>query len=192
MSLSLSFLLALTALCQMAFAGFFVHLDVIPPVLWWLEWLCPLKYTLKALSDMLEGVPINVSASLIMNLAFIYSGLNTSLHAVPSSSSGTGGGKGSTAVCIVAITIVIWRNHALEKAMSNTADVSETVYIHETQIIENVCFFCRSAFPIIQLLPEPSADFSAKFGFGRPKKAILDPFEWDEGLEISADPPWDR
>lgn len=63
----------------MTFAGFFVHLSDIPPVLRWLQWLCPLKYTLEALSvnevasglmiqDTLEGVPVNVSASLIMNL----------------------------------------------------------------------------------------------------------------------------
>ncbi len=70
---------ALTALYQMTFAGFFVHLDSIPPVLRWLQWLCPLKYCLEALSvnevgsglmieDTLEGVPISVSAELIMNL----------------------------------------------------------------------------------------------------------------------------
>jgi hypothetical protein len=63
----------------MTFAGFFVHLNSIPPVLRWLQWLCPLKYTLEALSvnevgsglmiqDKLQGVPVNVSASLIMNL----------------------------------------------------------------------------------------------------------------------------
>ncbi|KAG6831214.1 hypothetical protein H0H92_012011 [Tricholoma furcatifolium] len=70
---------ALSALYQMTFAGFFVHLNSIPPVLRWLQWLCPLKYTLEALSvnevgsglliqDSLEGVPVSVSASLIMNL----------------------------------------------------------------------------------------------------------------------------
>ena len=70
---------ALTALYQMTYAGFFVHLDAIPPVLRWLQWLCPLKYTLEALSvnevgsglmiqDTLEGVPVNVSASLIMGI----------------------------------------------------------------------------------------------------------------------------
>ena len=63
----------------MTYAGFFVHLNDIPPVLRWLQWLCPLKYTLEALSvnevgsglmiqDSLQGVPVNVSASLIMNL----------------------------------------------------------------------------------------------------------------------------
>ena len=68
---------ALTALYQMTYAGFFVHLDDIPPVLRWLQWLCPLKYTLEALSvnevgsglmieDSLEGVPVSVSAELIM------------------------------------------------------------------------------------------------------------------------------
>lgn len=70
---------ALTALYQMTYAGFFVHLSDIPPVLRWLQWLCPLKYTLEALSvnevgsglsiqDTLQGVPVDVSASLIMNL----------------------------------------------------------------------------------------------------------------------------
>ncbi|KAF9265883.1 hypothetical protein L218DRAFT_997259 [Marasmius fiardii PR-910] len=72
---------ALTALYQMTYAGFFVHLNAIPPVLRWLQWLCPLKYCLEALAvnevgsglmieDTLQGVPVNVSASLIMNLLF--------------------------------------------------------------------------------------------------------------------------
>ncbi|KAF7294642.1 ABC transporter protein [Mycena indigotica] len=72
---------ALSALYQMTFAGFFVHLESIPPVLRWLQWLCPLKFTLEALAvnevgsglmieDTLSGVPVNVSASLIMNLLF--------------------------------------------------------------------------------------------------------------------------
>ncbi|KAI0333180.1 hypothetical protein GY45DRAFT_1320127 [Cubamyces sp. BRFM 1775] len=72
---------ALTALYQMTYAGFFVHLNDIPPVLRWLQWLCPLKYTLEALSvnevgsglmieDSLEGVPVNVSAALIMQTLF--------------------------------------------------------------------------------------------------------------------------
>ncbi len=75
----------------MTFAGFFVHLNDIPPVLRWLQWICPLKYTLEALAvnevgaglmiqDTLQGVPVNVSASLIMNLvrvklSFVDSGL---------------------------------------------------------------------------------------------------------------------
>ncbi len=68
---------ALTALYQMTYAGFFVHLNDIPPVIRWLQWLCPLKYTLEALSvnevgsglmiqDTLQGVPVSVSAALIM------------------------------------------------------------------------------------------------------------------------------
>ncbi|KAF9009506.1 hypothetical protein BDQ17DRAFT_1348227 [Cyathus striatus] len=72
---------ALSALYQMTFAGFFVHLNDIPPVLRWLQWLCPLKYCLEALSvnevnsglmivDTLQGVPVDISASLIMNLLF--------------------------------------------------------------------------------------------------------------------------
>ncbi|KAG9036166.1 hypothetical protein FRB95_009740 [Tulasnella sp. JGI-2019a] len=72
---------ALFNLFTMTFAGFFVHLDSIPPVLRWLQWICPLKYALEALSvnevgsglmiqDVLSGVPVNVSAQLIMNLLF--------------------------------------------------------------------------------------------------------------------------
>ncbi|KZT03476.1 ABC transporter [Laetiporus sulphureus 93-53] len=72
---------ALLALYQMTYAGFFVHLDTIPPVLRWLQWLCPLKYNLEALSvnevgsglmieDSLEGVPVDISASLIMEDLF--------------------------------------------------------------------------------------------------------------------------
>jgi hypothetical protein len=72
---------AITGLYQMTFAGFFVHLNSIPQVLRWLQWMCPLKYTLEALSvnevdsglqikDVLQGVPVDVSASLIMHLLF--------------------------------------------------------------------------------------------------------------------------
>ncbi|KAG1819763.1 uncharacterized protein BJ212DRAFT_1342871 [Suillus subaureus] len=77
---------ALSALYQMTYAGFFVHLASIPPVLRWLRWLCPLNYTLEAISvnevssglmikDTLQGVPVNVSATLIMQLLFGF-GLN--------------------------------------------------------------------------------------------------------------------
>ena len=63
----------------MTFAGFFLHLDSIPPVLRWLQWLCPLKYNLEALAvnevssglqivDVLQGVPVDVSAITIMSL----------------------------------------------------------------------------------------------------------------------------
>jgi hypothetical protein len=63
----------------MTFAGFFLHLDSIPPALRWLQWLCPLKYNLEALAvnevssglqivDVLEGVPVDISAITIMNL----------------------------------------------------------------------------------------------------------------------------
>jgi len=75
---------ALTGLYQMTFAGFFVHLNSIPQVLRWLQWMCPLKYALEALAvnevqsglqikDVLQGVPVSVSASLIMNLLFGFS-----------------------------------------------------------------------------------------------------------------------
>jgi hypothetical protein len=70
---------ALTGLYQMTYAGFFVHLNSIPQVLRWLQWMCPLKYALEALSvnevksglqikDVLQGVPVDVSATLIMQL----------------------------------------------------------------------------------------------------------------------------
>lgn len=63
----------------MTFAGFFVNLGDIPPVLRWLQWICPLKYCLEALAvnevgsglmieDSLQGVPVNVSAAMIMQL----------------------------------------------------------------------------------------------------------------------------
>ena len=63
----------------MTYAGFFVHLTSIPHVLRWLQWFCPLKYALEALcvnevrsglmiEDKLQGVPVNVSATLIMQL----------------------------------------------------------------------------------------------------------------------------
>jgi hypothetical protein len=56
-----------------------VHLGDIPDVLRWLQWLSLLKYCLEALAvnevdsglqivDTLSGVPINVSAQLIMSL----------------------------------------------------------------------------------------------------------------------------
>lgn len=85
---------ALTALYQMTYAGFFVHLNSIPPVLRWLQWLCPLKYSLEALSvnevgsglmiqDTLQGVPVDISAKLIMELVsdFIFSNFETNVFA---------------------------------------------------------------------------------------------------------------
>ncbi|TFK25787.1 ABC transporter [Coprinopsis marcescibilis] len=72
---------ALSALFQMTYAGFFVNLSDIPPVLRWLQWVAPLKYMLEALAvnevdsglmieDTLQGVPVSVSAALIMQLLF--------------------------------------------------------------------------------------------------------------------------
>jgi hypothetical protein len=63
----------------MTFAGFFLHLGSIPPVLRWLQWLCPLKYNLEALAinevssglqivDTLQGVPVDISAIVIVKL----------------------------------------------------------------------------------------------------------------------------
>ena len=56
-----------------------MNLSQIPPVLRWLQYFSILKYCLEALAvnevgsgltiqDTLEGVPVNVSAGLIMNL----------------------------------------------------------------------------------------------------------------------------
>jgi ABC-2 type transporter len=70
---------SLAGLYQMTFAGFFVHLNSIPEVLRWLQWMCPLKYALEALTvnevnsglqikDTLSGVPVSVSAALIMQI----------------------------------------------------------------------------------------------------------------------------
>ncbi|KAG8725896.1 hypothetical protein FRC12_023907, partial [Ceratobasidium sp. 428] len=58
-----------------------VNLSQIPPVLRWLQYFSILKYLLEALAvnevgsglmiqDTLEGVPVNVSAALIMELLF--------------------------------------------------------------------------------------------------------------------------
>lgn len=68
-------------LAQLAYAGFFVNLNKIPPVLRWIQWLNPLKYGLEALAvnevgggllidDKLQGVNVQISASLIMELLF--------------------------------------------------------------------------------------------------------------------------
>ncbi|GAA5874149.1 hypothetical protein JCM1840_000367 [Sporobolomyces johnsonii] len=68
-------------LFQLAFAGFFINLGRIPPVLRWLQWLAPLKYALEALAvnevgsglmivDELAGARIEVSAELIMTTLF--------------------------------------------------------------------------------------------------------------------------
>lgn len=56
-----------------------VHLSAIPPVLRWLQYFSVLKYCLEALAvneitsglkiqDTLEGVPVDVSATVIMQL----------------------------------------------------------------------------------------------------------------------------
>ncbi|GAA5826776.1 hypothetical protein JCM11251_002890 [Rhodosporidiobolus azoricus] len=70
---------------QLAYAGFFLNLSRIPPVLRWLQWLCPLKYVLEALSvnevgaglmidDQLEGARVQVSAEVIMKTLFGFEG----------------------------------------------------------------------------------------------------------------------
>ncbi|KAL5636267.1 hypothetical protein ACGC1H_004924 [Rhizoctonia solani] len=72
---------ALFNLFTMTYAGFFVNLSAIPPVLRWLQYFSILKYLLEGLAvnevgsglmiqDTLQGVPVNVSASLIMGLLF--------------------------------------------------------------------------------------------------------------------------
>ncbi|EIW73559.1 hypothetical protein TREMEDRAFT_11831, partial [Tremella mesenterica DSM 1558] len=74
----------LSSLCNlflMTYAGFFVNIEQIPPVLRWLRYFSTLGYTLEALSvnevgsglqiiDTLGGVPIQISAELIMSTLF--------------------------------------------------------------------------------------------------------------------------
>lgn len=68
-------------LFQMAFAGFFVNLSSIPPVLRWLQYVAPLKYALEALtvnevgaglmiSDELAGAKVQISAEIIMQTLY--------------------------------------------------------------------------------------------------------------------------
>ncbi|GAA6023495.1 hypothetical protein JCM10207_006217 [Rhodosporidiobolus poonsookiae] len=68
-------------LFQLAYAGFFLNLSRIPPVLRWLQWLAPLKYALEALAvnevgaglmieDSLEGARVSISAEVIMATLF--------------------------------------------------------------------------------------------------------------------------
>lgn len=68
-------------LFEMAFAGFFVNLSSIPPVLRWLQWLAPLKYALEAVTvnevgaglmivDELAGARVQISAEIIMQTLF--------------------------------------------------------------------------------------------------------------------------
>lgn len=72
---------AVLVLFQMAYSSFFVSVSHIPPVLRWLKWFDPLAYMLEALSvnevnsgllitDVLAGVPVTVSAELIMETLF--------------------------------------------------------------------------------------------------------------------------
>ncbi|KAF8333578.1 uncharacterized protein EI90DRAFT_3052451 [Cantharellus anzutake] len=72
---------AIWNLFLMTYAGFFVHLSSIPPVLRWLQYFSLLKYCLEALAvnefnsgltitDVLQGVPVSVSAVVIMQLLF--------------------------------------------------------------------------------------------------------------------------
>ncbi|BGP51257.1 hypothetical protein JCM10450v2_007186 [Rhodotorula kratochvilovae] len=75
---------SILVLFEMAFAGFFVNLSSIPPVLRWLQWLAPLKYALEALSvnevnaglmivDELAGAKVQISAEIIMDTLFGFS-----------------------------------------------------------------------------------------------------------------------
>ncbi|GAA5984754.1 hypothetical protein JCM10908_003487 [Rhodotorula pacifica] len=72
---------AIINLFQMAFAGFFVNLGSIPPVLRWLQYVAPLKYALEALTvnevgaglminDELAGAKVQISAEIIMQTLF--------------------------------------------------------------------------------------------------------------------------
>ncbi|KAG0147174.1 hypothetical protein CROQUDRAFT_43249 [Cronartium quercuum f. sp. fusiforme G11] len=72
---------SLINLIQMAFAGFFVNLSTMTSILKWVQYLAPFKFALEAMTvnevgsglmikDNLEGVNIQVSASMIMDLLF--------------------------------------------------------------------------------------------------------------------------
>ncbi|KAG0148836.1 hypothetical protein CROQUDRAFT_379944 [Cronartium quercuum f. sp. fusiforme G11] len=72
---------SLTNLFQLAFAGFFVNLASITPILRWAQYLAPLKFALEATSvnevgaglmikDSIQGVNIQISASMIMEMLF--------------------------------------------------------------------------------------------------------------------------
>ncbi|EGG11574.1 uncharacterized protein MELLADRAFT_74086 [Melampsora larici-populina 98AG31] len=74
-------LASLTNLLQMAFAGFFVNLSSLIPLLRWIQYLAPFKFALEAMTvnevgtglmikDTISGVNIQTSASMIMNLLF--------------------------------------------------------------------------------------------------------------------------
>ncbi|GMK53955.1 hypothetical protein CspeluHIS016_0105410 [Cutaneotrichosporon spelunceum] len=71
-------------LFNLTFAGFFINISNIPPVLRWLRYLAPLGYMLEALTvnevgsglmivDVLQGVPIEISAVPIMHSLFGFS-----------------------------------------------------------------------------------------------------------------------
>ncbi|KAH8927487.1 hypothetical protein BT69DRAFT_1316923 [Atractiella rhizophila] len=76
-------------LFQMAYAGFFINIASITPVLRWLQYISPLRYALEALTvnevgtglqirDTLQGVDVNISGVLIMRTLF---GFDTSSYA---------------------------------------------------------------------------------------------------------------
>lgn len=74
-------LASLTNLLQMAFAGFFVNLSSLIPLLRWIQYVAPFKFALEAMTvnevgtglmiqDEIQGVNIQTSASMIMKLLF--------------------------------------------------------------------------------------------------------------------------
>lgn len=71
-------------LLNIGFGGFLLNLSTIPAVLRWVQWLAPLKYALEActqhevkgleVKDVLGGVPVSISASLIAPELFSLTG----------------------------------------------------------------------------------------------------------------------
>jgi hypothetical protein len=63
-----------------SFTGFFVNINSVPPAMRWLRYFVPLNYMLEALTvnevpglpinDTLSGVPISVTAAVIMEVLF--------------------------------------------------------------------------------------------------------------------------
>lgn len=75
------FLGSLVNLLQLAFAGFFVNLTSITPVLRWIQYIMPIKFSLEAMAinevsgglmieDTIAGARVKISALLIMNMLF--------------------------------------------------------------------------------------------------------------------------
>ena len=67
-------------LFNIGFGGFLLNLNTLPSVVRWIQWLCPMKYALEAvtvnevdhltIADSLDGVPFDIPATSIANSLF--------------------------------------------------------------------------------------------------------------------------